>query len=243
MKKRVKWIVFILVIGAVASVLVVGAQAQPTLLPIGAIQGAGDVSPYLNRFVNFRGIVVGRYEDQNTRGDVYYTLFVQDLPDASDGDPATSDGIAVFLGRQPRADIPLGAVVAVGGKVTEFYGLTEIDDKGLVVTIEEPAGLLPAPVFIDPPVDMIELAAYFEALEGMRVAYEGGVVVAGPTHEGCGFAVIDEVAATELPMIRRADDDPVPRRARALSRRLELRRHPPGENRRPHHRPGRGADL
>jgi|CXWK01.1.fsa_nt_gi predicted extracellular nuclease len=211
MKKRVKWIVFILVIGAVASVLVVGAQAQPTLLPIGAIQGAGDVSPYLNRFVNFRGIVVGRYEDQNTRGDVYYTLFVQDLPDASDGDPATSDGIAVFLGRQPRADIPLGAVVAVGGKVTEFYGLTEIDDKGLVVTIEEPAGLLPAPVFIDPPVDMIELAAYFEALEGMRVAYEGGVVVAGPTHEGCGFAVIDEVAATELPMIRRADDDPVGR--------------------------------
>jgi len=211
LEERVKRIILVLVIGAATLLPLIGVHAQPTLLPIGAVQGAGDVSPYLNRFVNFRGIVVGRYEDRNTRGDVYYTLFVQDLPDASDGDPATSDGIAVFLGRQPRPDIPLGAVVAVGGKVTEFYGLTEIDDKGLVVTIEEPAGSLPAPVFIDPPADMIELAAYFETLEGMRVAYEGGVVVAGPTHEGCGFAVIAEAAAAELPMIRRADDDPVGR--------------------------------
>ncbi len=207
-----KRLTIILVVGAAALLSVINAQAQPALLPIGAIQGMGDVSPYLNRFVNFRGVVVGRYEDVNTRGDVYYTLFVQDIPGAGDGDPATSDGIAVFLGRQPRPDISLGAVVTVGGKVTEFYGLTEIDDKGLVVTIEEPTGSLPPPVFIDPPADMVEMAAYFEALEGMRVAYEGGVLVAGPTHEGCGFAVIAEAAAAaELPAIRRADDDPVGR--------------------------------
>ncbi len=207
-----KRLAIILVVGAAALLSVLNAQAQPALLPIGAIQGMGDVSPYLNRFVNFRGVVVGRYEDVNTRGDVYYTLFLQDIPGAGDGDPATSDGIAVFLGRQPRPDISLGAVVTVGGKVTEFYGLTEIDDKGLVVTIEEPTGSLPPPVFIDPPADMVEMAAYFEALEGMRVAYEGGVLVAGPTHEGCGFAVIAEAAAAaELPAIRRADDDPVGR--------------------------------
>jgi len=207
----VKRLTIILVIGAAALLSAIDAQAQSTLLPIGAIQGVGDVSPYLNRFVNFRGVVVGRYEDVNTRGDVYYTLFVQDIPGADDDDPATSDGIAVFLGRQPRPDISLGAVVTAGGKVTEFYGLTEIDDKGLVVTIEEPTGLLPPPIFIDPPADMIEMAAYFEALEGMRVAYEDGVIVAGPTHEGCGFAVIAEAAAAELPAIRRADGDPVGR--------------------------------
>ncbi|HRO92011.1 MAG TPA: hypothetical protein PLC06_16040, partial [Promineifilum sp.] len=126
-----KRLAIILVVGAAALLSVLNAQAQPALLPIGAIQGMGDVSPYLNRFVNFRGVVVGRYEDVNTRGDVYYTLFVQDIPGAGDADPATSDGIAVFLGRQPRPDISLGAVVTVGGKVTEFYGLTEIDDKGL----------------------------------------------------------------------------------------------------------------
>ncbi len=178
-------------LAALAALLFVPTWAvQPSLLPIGAIQGAENISPYLNRFVNFRGVVVGRYEDQNTRGDVYYTLFVQDLPDANDGDPATSDGIAVFLGRQPRDDVPLGATVLVGGKVTEFYGLTEMDDKGLVVTVEEPTGALPPPVSLDSPAEMDAAAAYFESLEGMRVAYDGAVVVAGPTHEGCGFAVI-----------------------------------------------------
>ena len=183
------------------------AAAQTPDLPIGVVQGSGSESPYLNRFVTFRGVVVGRYEDQNTRGDVYHTLFVQSLPDESDGDPATSDAVAVFLGREPRRDVALGDVVGVGGKVTEFYGLTEIDDRGLTVTVEDSAPL-PAPVLLDPPADIMAAATYFEALEGMRVAFPGAVVVAGPTHEGCGFAVIDAAAAAELPILRRADDDP-----------------------------------
>ena len=185
--------------------------AQSAMLPIGEIQGTIDVSPYLNRFVNFRGVVVGRYEDENTRGDVYYTLYIQDTPDAADDDPATSDGIAVFLGRDPRPDIAPGDRVRVGGKVTEFYGLTEIDDKGLVLSIEEPGGTLPVPTIIDPPADMDAQLAYFEALEGMRVAFRDEAVVAGPTHSGCGFAVIDAAATAELPVIRRFDDDPIGR--------------------------------
>lgn len=187
------------------------SEAQQVTLPIGEIQGEGEVSPYLNRFVNFRGVVVGRYEDENTRGIVYYTLFVQDLPGETDGNPATSDAIAVFLGREPRNDIPIGAQVRVGGKVTEFFGLTEIDDDGLVVSVENPATSLPPPVLIDPPADMAEQAEYFERLESMRVAFADEVVVAGPTHEGCGFAVIDAAVADTLPAVRRAADDPVGR--------------------------------
>ena len=183
------------------------AAAQAPDLTIGAIQGSESQSPYLNRFVNFRGVVVGRYEDQNTRGDVYYTLFVQSLPDATDGDPATSDAVAVFLGRESRRDVALGDVVRVGGKVTEFYGLTEIDDRGLTVTVEDSGPLL-APVTLDPPADNAAAATYFEALEGMCVAFADEVVVSGPTHEGCGFAVVDAAVAPELPIVRRADDDP-----------------------------------
>lgn len=201
----------LLVWGMVAWFMVTAAGAQPVYLPIGVIQGAGDVSPYLNRFVNFRGVVTGRYEDENTRGVVYHTLFVQELPGAGDGDPRTSDGIAVFLGREPRRDIPTGTVVVVGGKVTEFFGLTEIDDDGLVITVESEAGALPEPVVIDPPADMAAQAAYFEPLESMRVAYDGPVVVAGPTHDGCGFAIIDAAHAAELPAVRRANGDPVGR--------------------------------
>ena len=184
--------------------------AQAPALTIGAIQGDAAESPYLNRFVTFHGVVVGRYEDQNTRGDVYYTLFVQSLPGESDGDPATSDAVAVFLGRAPRPDVALGDVVRVGGKVTEFYGLTEIDDRGLTLTVET-GGPLPAPVALDPPAGIAAAATYFEAQEGMRAAFPTEVVVAGPTHEGCGFAVVDEAAAAELPILRRADDDPTGR--------------------------------
>ena len=184
--------------------LLLPLAAPPAALPIGAIQGAGPESPSLNRFVNFRGVVVGGYEDRNTRGDVYYTLFVQSLPADSDGDPATSDAIAVFLGRQPRPDVALGDVVAVGGKVTEFYGLTEIDDRGLTLTVQGQVPL-PAPVPLDPPAGNAAAALYFEALEGARVALDEAVV-AGPTHEGCGFALAPVAAA--LPIPRRADDDP-----------------------------------
>ena len=183
------------------------AAAQTPDLTIGAIQEREGESPYLNRFVTFRGVVVGRYEDQNTRGDVYHTLFVQSLPAESDGDPATSDAVAVFLGREPRRDVELGDVVRVGGKVTEFYGLTEIDDRGLTVTVEASGPLL-APITLDPPADNAAAAVYFEALEGMRVAFADKVVVSGPTHEGCGFAVVDAPVAPELPIVRRADDDP-----------------------------------
>ena len=179
---------------------------QAPALTIGAIQGGAAESPYLNRFVTFRGVVVGRYEDENTRGDVYYTLFVQSLAGQTDGDPATSDGIAVFLGREPRRDVALGDVVRVGGKVTEFYGLTEIDDRGLTVTVEDRIPL-PAPIALDPPADNDTAAAVLEALEGMRVSL-GEAVVSGPTHTGCGFAVVSALSATSLPLLRRADDDP-----------------------------------
>jgi endonuclease/exonuclease/phosphatase family metal-dependent hydrolase len=43
------------------------------------------------------------------------------------------------------------------------------------------------------------------------VVFPGPVVVAGPTHEGCGFAVIDERWAETLPVIRRVAEDPVGR--------------------------------
>lgn len=167
-------------------------RAQP--LPIGAIQGSGDVSPYRGKNVSFRGVVTGEYEDINTRGVVYYTLFIQSLPGQDDGDPATSEGIAVFLGRE-RRPIPPGTQVAVTGEVTEFYGFTEIDDSGLLLAVEEKDVGLPEPVLIDPPADMEEQARYFEALEGMRAAIDGQAVVVGPSHVGCGFAVAGAEAA------------------------------------------------
>ncbi len=162
--------------------------AQESLPPIGEIQGRGEFSPYVNQIVTFRGVVTGFYEDRNTRGVTYYTLFVQDAPGAEDGDPATSDGLALFLGRR-RPFTHIGDLVKVTGLVTEFFGLTELADSSLEITVEASGHPLPAPVPIDPPADNAALAAYFEPREGMRVMVDGPAQVVGPTFSGCGFAV------------------------------------------------------
>lgn len=179
----------------------------PIGAPIGAIQGSGSVSPRFNEVVTFRGVVTGLYADRNAAGITYYTLFVQDRPGDEDGDPATSDGMAVFLGRQ-RPSAQMGDQVQVQGRVTEFFGLTEIDDNGLQITVEASGLPLPEPVSIAPPADNAAQAAYFEPLEGMRVAFAGETQVVGATFSGCSFAVVD-VAVTNLPIVRRQSADPV----------------------------------
>jgi endonuclease/exonuclease/phosphatase family metal-dependent hydrolase len=180
------------------------AVADPQM-PIGDIQGSGDYSPYVNQIVTFRGVVTGIQADRNVAGTTYYTLFVQDLPGSSDGNPATSDAIPVFWGWQRPSAQP-GDQVRVTGRVTEFFGLTEIDSDGMELVVEASGLPLPDPVLIRPPIDNEEQAAYFEALEGMRVALPEARVV-GPSHTACGFAVTR--ADSPPPPIRRQAADPI----------------------------------
>ena len=125
------------------------------VMPIGQIQGREMISPYLEKKVTFRGVVTGAIEDQNTRGTVYYTIFAQDLPGFEDGDHLSSDGIAIFLGRN-KPLVATGDIINVTGKVTEYYGLTEIDDEGLWLTIESHNNPLPLSVELNPPAGMQE---------------------------------------------------------------------------------------
>ncbi len=155
------------------------------LLTIGEIQGRGETAALLNQTVTFQGIVTGWIEDQNSNGTRFYTLFVQDVPGTDDGDPLTSDGIAVFLSRQ-RPSVQRGDIVLVTGQVTEFFGLTEIDDNGLALSIIERQAPLPEPIPLQPPAE--DEAGYYEPLEGMLVSMETAVVV-GPTYSACGLAV------------------------------------------------------
>ena len=177
------------------------------LPPIGTIQGAGAVAAALNQNVTFRGIVTGVYEDRNTAGTTFYTAFVQDIPGYEDGDPATSDGIAIFLGRE-RPSFQIGDQVRVAGLVTEFFGLTEIDDNALQIKVELSGQPLPLPVLIDPPAAPDALAAYFEPLEGMRGQIADPARVVGPTFSSCGFAVVAPTVSTPR-IFRRVLSDPI----------------------------------
>ena len=51
-----------------------------------------------------------------------------------------------------------------------------------------PSAPLPEPISLAPPLDWDEAQAYFETLEGMRVAVADGVVI-GPTYAGCGLTI------------------------------------------------------
>ncbi|MCP4428882.1 MAG: hypothetical protein GY803_30735 [Chloroflexi bacterium] len=175
------------------------------LPPIGSIQGSGAVSPFVNENVTFRAVVTGAYEDINTSGVTYYTLFVQDLPGQEDGDPATSDGMAIFLGRR-RGVYRIGDQLRIVGLVTEFYGYTEIDDAGLEIAVEANDAPLPEPIPIAPPTGRPAQTAYFEPLESMLVALDGAANVIGPTYSGCGFAAARAESGLERVYRRSAND-------------------------------------
>lgn len=168
------------------------------LLPIGQIQGEGDVSPYVNEFVSFQGIVTGHYEDQNAAGIVYYSLFIQDVPGRDDGNPLTSDGLAIFLGRS-QPDYTIGDLLLVHGLVTEFFGFTEIDYEGLELTRLSSGNPLPAAIPLP--------AENPEALEAMLVTLPDAVVV-NPTYGGCGLAVVP-AGTNPSRIIRQQESDPV----------------------------------
>jgi hypothetical protein len=185
------------------------ASSGVNLLSIGQIQGAGDISPFINQIVDFRGVVSGFFEDRNAAGIVFYTLFVQDLPGDEDGDSTTSDGIAVFLERRPP-DYNIGDVLRVSGKVTEFFGFTEIDDDGLIITHEASKGLMPDPIVPNPPAAERDKVDYFETLEGMMVSLPFAARVVGPTHIGCGFSVSESAVFENLPPLREAEVYPGP---------------------------------
>jgi len=122
------------------------------LLPIGQIQGQGAASGYQDRLVSFRGIVTGMLEDENAAGTRFYTVFVQDAPGSEDGDPLTSDGLAIFAGAR-RPALTIGDVAIISGYVTEFYGMTEMHNNDQAIWVESRTNPLPEPVILEPPAD------------------------------------------------------------------------------------------
>lgn len=176
---------------------------ETVVASIGAIQGALDSSPRRNDVVTFEGIVTGLAEDRNTRGAIFYSLFVQDAPGHEDGDPSTSDAIAVFHGPRRPQYVP-GDLIRVTGQVTEYFGLTEIDDSGLRIELLDTEQPLPPVVPLELPDERV--ADYFESLEAMRVQLSEAVVV-GPTFSGCGFSVVPGTAPRRY--VRQALQDPV----------------------------------
>ncbi len=132
------------------------ARADPPLVPIPAIQGVGQVSPYLGETLRTGGVVTAVFP--GLRG-----FFLQDP--RGDGNPATSDGIFVYLNGTPLpAGLSVGRRIALKATVAEFNGLTELTDPGSI-TVRD-GGTLPSPVDVHLPQ---RAGDTLERYEGMRV--------------------------------------------------------------------------
>ncbi len=93
----------------------------PVTHRIGDVQGPGTASPLNGHTVTVEGVVVGDFQGAGQLGGV----FLQ----ASDGDPATSDGI--FASTPATLPLATGDVVRVSGTVREDFDLTQIASSAI----------------------------------------------------------------------------------------------------------------
>lgn len=133
--------------------------ANPDLTGIGGIQGSGAASRVVDQAITLEAVVTGDFQDND--GDTRRNLGGFYVQGASDGDPATSDGIFVFDGPSPATDVSPGDVVTVTGTVKEFFGETQVEAVSVSVSGK---GSVQATA-VNLPVDD------FERYEGMLVEF------------------------------------------------------------------------
>ena len=154
---------FAAILASAASFTTAFAQETQT---IAQIQGTGAKSAFAGKQVVVRGIVTGR-----TRNNIY----IQTPDDKKDNDPATSEGVNVFLGRDNSYSGGIGDLVEVSGTVEEYrprsenYGFTITEISRATVKTLGSKNPLPQPVTLTTAdLDPKRLDA-MERYEGMRV--------------------------------------------------------------------------
>ncbi len=166
-------------------------------VPVWAIQGetsldaAGWRSPYAGDFLTTEGIVTGIFPELGG-------FWIQDRED--DDNPLTSEGLFVAAGDGSsdgldRSDLyrtlQPGDLVQVTGKVREPSQQTTLQIAGPQdVVVLSQANPLPQPVDINPPFDLSEALAYYEALEGMFVQVRGPALVVAPITKYGEYALV-----------------------------------------------------
>ncbi len=135
------------------------SPSNPDLTAIGGIQGSGAASPVVDQPVTLDAVVTGDFQDNDD--DPSRNLGGFYVQGASDGDPATSDGIFVFDGSAPATDVHPGDVVTITGTVKEFFGETQVAAD--TVTVTGAGSVQPTAVTLP--------AGNFERYEGMLVVF------------------------------------------------------------------------
>lgn len=150
--------------------IVLDCDVDVPLTLISTIQGTGAASPMVGDSVVVEAVVTAILSDLNR-------VIIQEEAADDDGDPLTSEGIAVFGGTLPDG-LTVGTTVRVEGTVSEFEtsggasSLTEISPTA-IAACDDPA------VAIDPTVVTLPLPAAdaLEAVESMLVTLPQDLVI------------------------------------------------------------------
>lgn len=139
---------------------------------VSAIQGGGDRSPRTGESVAFTGVVTGDFQDNDAddAGNLGGFYVQSEVPD---DDPATSEGIFVYDGENPRIDVAVGDRVEIRGIVTEHFGETQVASP--VVRVTGSGTVAPVEVAL-PATGLVrnsdgDMIADLERYEGMLVRF------------------------------------------------------------------------
>jgi uncharacterized protein len=164
------------------------------IIPIGEVNGAvpesdsctSNASPYVGQTVTVQGVIYEKtLQAISGSSNSYKGFYLQNTAATADTDPTTSDGLFVFMstfssligGYVPQ----VGDEVVISGKVSEYYGMTELGSASLVRLVRSGVDIdteVPA-VVANPPVALADANCYWERLQGMRVQVPEGSIVLG----------------------------------------------------------------
>lgn len=142
-----------------------GTCSDPATL-ISSIQGVGSESPLAGTTVEVEAVVVGDFQGS----DGLKGFFLQEEDSDQDGNPFSSEGIFIF--ETSGVDVTVGDLVRVSGSVTEYFGLTEINNVTSVTVCSSGASVTPAT-----PVLPAANSEYLEQFEGMAVDFSQPLTV------------------------------------------------------------------
>lgn len=151
-------------------------------IPVWAIQGSSDKSPYGRSEATTEGVVTAVFPELDG-------FWLQGVPD---GNEATSDGVFIFVDNF-NIMVNVGDQVQVTGQVRELSGQTALDpEKAADIVILANEQPLPDPVPYNPPLDPAAALLYSESREGMRVTLAGEAVVVAPTTQYGEYVLVSQ---------------------------------------------------
>ncbi|MFI7603865.1 lamin tail domain-containing protein [Micromonospora sp. NPDC049366] len=171
-----------------------------------------------------RGVITQLTLARDSSGRDQRGFFLQSRRDATDGDPASSDGIFVFMGSFTSligGYVPtVGDEVVLRARVSEYYNMTQLSSASLVRKLAEGLDVNTVVEVTDavPPADLAAAERFWERHEGARLRVRAGSGAVS------GRDVFASTADAELWVVDR--DDPLLDRADPYARRVFRDAHP-----------------